>query len=138
MHEMSLAVDLMELVKRHVPASACLMTVTVRIGPMHGVVAEALQWAWSAVSSETTWPKAKLVIETPPWRLRCPRCGRLWEPTTVDEHCTCGAVHAHIEGGDEFTLVSVDVADFDESVENQAHCEVEAPSALDTVVKGDM
>ncbi len=134
MHEMSLAVDLMELVKRHVPPSACLMKVTVRIGPMHGVVAEALQWAWSAVSSETAWPQAKLDIETPPWRLRCPRCGRLWEPMTVDEHCTCGAVHARIEGGDEFALVSVDVADFDESVENQSRHEIELPSRLGTAV----
>ncbi|NNM86751.1 MAG: hydrogenase maturation nickel metallochaperone HypA [Phycisphaerales bacterium] len=134
MHEMSLAVDLMELVKRYVPPSAYLMTVTVRIGPMHGVVAEALQWAWSAVRGQSAWPQAKLVIETPPWRLSCPRCGRLWEPATVDEHCTCGSVHADIEGGDEFALVSVEVADSDESVENQPRPEVVGHCGLATVV----
>ncbi len=134
MHEMSLAIDLMELVKRHVPPSACLMTVTVRIGPMHGVVSEALQWAWSAVTSQATWPQAKLIIETPPWRLSCPRCGRLWEPATVDEHCTCGSVHARVEGGDEFALVSVDVADLDASVEDRSRHEAENQVGLGTVV----
>ncbi len=109
MHELSIAESLVELIRRHLPAHRTLLHATVRIGPMHGIVPEAMRLAWKLASAQAGWPTARLIIDSPPWRLRCVSCGRCWEPTTVDEHCLCGSVDCEILGGDEFQLVSIDV-----------------------------
>ncbi len=109
MHEVSIAQALIELIRRHLPAHHRLVRATVRIGPMHGVVSEAMQLAWSIVSAEAGWPGVTLVIHDEPWRLRCVACGRCWEPETVDEPCTCGCTRVEIMGGDEFQLDSIEV-----------------------------
>lgn len=109
MHEVSIAESLIALIRRHMPTNGKLIRATVRIGPMHGVVSEAMGMAWNIASSEAGWPAAQLNIITPPWRLRCVSCGRCWAPATVDEHCVCGFTKADIMGGDEFQLDSIEV-----------------------------
>ena len=109
MHEMSIAMELLGLIERRLPPDATLEAAQVRIGPMHGVVAEAMQWAWQATVAEKGWPKARLLIDTPPWQLKCPACGRQWNPQAMDERCACGHLEARVVGGDEFLLLSIDV-----------------------------
>jgi hydrogenase nickel incorporation protein HypA/HybF len=109
MHEVSVAESLAALIRRHLQTHQHLVGATVRIGPMHGVVPEALQSAWSVVSAAEGWNDAQLHVVTPPWRLRCIACGRRWTPTTIDEPCECGSSHADIVGGDEFLLESIEV-----------------------------
>ena len=109
MHEMSIAMELLTLIERRMPPHATLEAAQVRIGPMHGVVTEALQWAWQAVVAEKGWPQARLVIDTPPWQLQCPACRRQWKPQAMDECCSCGHLEARVVGGDEFLLLSIDV-----------------------------
>ncbi len=109
MHEMSIAVELLELIERRMPPSAGLQAARVSIGPMHGVVVEAMQWAWQMAVAEKGWPQAKLIIDTPPWQLQCPACRRQWQPQTMDERCACGHLEATLVGGDELVLLSIDV-----------------------------
>jgi hydrogenase nickel insertion protein HypA len=109
MHEVSVAQALVELIRRYLPAHHRLIRATVRIGPMHGVVAEAMQLAWQVVSIDAGWPQSTLVVNDQPWRLRCVACGRCWEPATVDEPCQCGCTRVEIMGGDEFQLDSIEV-----------------------------
>ena len=109
MHEVSIAESLIALIRRHLPAHQRLVQATVRIGPMHGIVPEAIEMAWNIASADAGWKGSRLIVMTPPWRLRCVVCGRCWEPVTVDEHCVCGAAHVEILGGDEFQLDSIDV-----------------------------
>ena len=109
MHEVSIAESLADLIRRHLPPHQHLIGITVRIGPIHGVVPESLAMAWNVVSEKEGWSGSQLHVITPPWRLRCGACGRCWEPVTVDEHCTCGSPHADIMAGDEFVLESIDV-----------------------------
>ncbi|NNM87572.1 MAG: hydrogenase maturation nickel metallochaperone HypA [Phycisphaerae bacterium] len=109
MHEMSIAMELLGLIESRLPPDATLEAAQVRIGPMHGVVAEAMQWAWQAAVAEKGWPQARLLIDTPPWQLHCPACGRQWTPQAMDERCDCGHLEARVVGGDEFLLLSIDV-----------------------------
>ena len=109
MHEVSIAESLIALIRRHLPAHQRLIRATVRIGPMHGVVPEAMEMAWNIASADAGWSGSRLRIVSPPWRLRCVACGRCWEPITVDEPCVCGGTHVDILGGDEFQLDSIDV-----------------------------
>lgn len=109
MHEISIAKSVITLVRQHLPAHQRLIRATVRIGPMHGVEAEAMEMAWNAASAGVGWDTSRLKVVTPPWRFRCVSCGRCWEPATVDEHCVCGGVQVDIMGGDEFQLESIEV-----------------------------
>jgi len=111
MHELSIAYELARMIQRHIPEGAELTLVKVRIGPMHGINADALARAWEVVRLEVGWPTAQLSVDIPPWRLKCPSCGRSWQPAVIDEHCTCGEIKAQIMGGDEFLLVAIDVKD---------------------------
>ena len=109
MHEVSIAESLIALVRQHLPAHQRLIRVTVRIGPMHGVEAQAMKLAWKIAGAAVGWDTSQLKVVTPPWRFRCVSCGRCWEPATVDEHCVCGGTQVDIMGGDEFQLESIEV-----------------------------
>ena len=109
MHEISIAESLIALIRRHIPTHERLISATVRIGPMHGVVSEAMEMAWNIASANAGWAGSRLIVVTPPWRLRCVACGRCWEPATVDEHCVCGGLQVDVMGGDEFHLDSIEV-----------------------------
>ena len=109
MHEISIAESVIALVRQHLPSHQRLIRATVRIGPMHGVEAQAMEMAWNVASAGVGWSTSQLKVVTPPWRFRCVSCGRCWEPATVDEHCVCGGTQVDIMGGDEFQLESIEV-----------------------------
>jgi hydrogenase nickel incorporation protein HypA/HybF len=54
-----------------------LSRVWVRIGLLSGVVPEALQFAFNALSAGTPAEGAELVLETAPGRFACDQCGEL-------------------------------------------------------------
>ena len=106
MHELSVADALVELVRRRLPAGALLRRITVRIGPLHAIAPEAMQWAWKSAAEKAGWSGAQLELDLPPWRLRCLSCGRRWQSALVDELCVCGAIGAVLEDGAEMLLLS--------------------------------
>jgi Zn finger protein HypA/HybF involved in hydrogenase expression len=139
MHEISVAYELTELIRRYLPSGAELAAAKVRIGPMHGVNSDALEWAWEVVKLEAGWPTAKLMVDSPPWLLRCPKCGRTWQPVVIDERCTCGELHTQIVGGNEFMLVAIDIRDdyatTDGADTNTANAPPNSPTPVTGVAK---
>jgi Zn finger protein HypA/HybF involved in hydrogenase expression len=128
MHELSIAEALRDLTLRKAPPGAVVSAVRIRIGPMRGVEPEALQWAWQATTSAGTVPisargngdcpvsyatlqGSRLELDMLPWTLQCPQCKRRWEAPDLWQPCTCGCDQPHPVGGDELTLVSLDVQD---------------------------
>ena len=108
MHEFSIAESLVALVRRHLPMGALPRRVTVRIGPLHAISPEAMQWAWTAAAEQAGWKATQLDLDLLPWRLHCLSCGRSWPAELVDECCPCGAPDATLEGGDEMLLMSIE------------------------------
>ncbi len=111
MHELSIARALIELVDQHAPADATVTRVAVRVGPMRGVVEDAMQWAWQAATDDTPYADSALDLEMLRWRLRCPDCGREFEADELFVECECGCGRPTPIGGDELALVSLDVED---------------------------
>lgn len=108
MHELSIAEALLEQVKRHLPPTAALRRVEVRIGPMRMIESQAMQWAWQAATAGTPWAGAKLSLQMLPWRLQCPTCERQWDAMDLLETCSCGCDACRPIGGDELQLLCVD------------------------------
>ena len=78
MHELSVAQRLVELVCEEVRAErACRVTVVhLRLGPLSGVVAEALLFAFDSATAGTRLDGAKLAIEPVEPAVSCPQPGQ--------------------------------------------------------------
>jgi hydrogenase nickel incorporation protein HypA/HybF len=77
MHELSIANDILTIIRQNVPQEELsnIGNVNIRIGEMSGVVAESLEFCFQAIISETELNNAKLIIEKVPFAVKCNSCG---------------------------------------------------------------
>jgi hydrogenase nickel insertion protein HypA len=109
MHELSLAQALVRLVSRHAPPGSKVMAVHVQAGPLQAIEGETMQFAWRAATEATRFAGTRLQLEQLPWHLLCPDCGHAWTSEELYADCICGGQRSRPVGGDELTLVSLDV-----------------------------
>jgi hydrogenase nickel incorporation protein HypA/HybF len=82
-----------------------------RIGPLSGVVPEALEFAFEVVARGTMAEAARLEIERVPIVCHCAACAREFE--AADMLCECPECHqpsSEIRRGREMHLMSVEVS----------------------------
>lgn len=75
MHELSIAQSILDLVRPYVPEGQRVEFVRLKVGEQSGVVAESLEFCWSAVIPDTPLMDSRLVIEKSPFLIRCDACG---------------------------------------------------------------
>jgi hydrogenase nickel incorporation protein HypA/HybF len=114
MHEMTLAVNVVEEVERCLAefgTDARVMTVTLEVGGLRAVVPEALSFCFEVAGSGTRVDGAHLIIQVIPVEVRCDRCDRQWVVRDVEFLCpTCeGAVK--VLSGKELLLRAIEVDD---------------------------
>lgn len=84
---------------------------TMRIGPLSGVVPEALEFAFDVLSCGTIAEGGKLEVEHVPIMCYCPRCRLEFQPD--DLFCECPRCHdprIEVRQGRELELASVEVS----------------------------
>lgn len=116
MHELGIAMEILALVRRHVPDGDAgrVREVRVRIGELAGVIPSSLEFCFSAVVAGTQWSQAVMVIEPVPAQARCDACGTIVVTAMPGSGCpACGGRHVRMVAGRELQVVSVDVADDD-------------------------
>jgi Zn finger protein HypA/HybF involved in hydrogenase expression len=111
MHELSIAIAILEIAGRRVPTGCVLTCVRVVAGPMRAIDAAAMELAWRAVAADSGMPRLKLELELRPWALACARCGRRWNSQELDGVCACGSDRVSPTDGDELDVVSIEVDD---------------------------
>ncbi len=112
MHEMSLALSILEIVSQEIRArfgervtEGRCDSVVVRLGKLSSVEPEALEFAWEVARQDSPFPKARLVIETVPVRARCGLCGEVFVLDTESGQCArCGAAPFRIFEGREIEV----------------------------------
>jgi hydrogenase nickel incorporation protein HypA/HybF len=111
MHELSLMTNLLDAATAAARgAPVCMLRV--RVGPLSGVVIEALQFAFEALSPGTAAAGARLEIEQTALAIHCPRCGTDYSPPVGSYNCpACGSTDGELHGGNELDLVSIEVPD---------------------------
>ena len=91
---------------------AVICALHVRVGPLSGVVVDALRFAFEALAPGTPAADARLDLEETVPAFRCRRCGADYAAPVGDYRCpACGAADGELRGGHELELVSIEVPD---------------------------
>lgn len=114
MHELSLIERVLEIAAEEAVrgGSIRIHRIVLRVGPLAGVVPEALEFAFEvARSSHNMAAGAMLEVEMLPLRAACGACGLDYEATGVWCECPgCGRADGRLEGGREIELASLEVS----------------------------
>ena len=89
-----------------------VVTVTMQIGPLSGVVADSFRFGFEILSAEDDLVRgADLIINTTAVTYRCSKCGAGIESTAErPESCAeCDEIFLLAEGGDELILEKVEM-----------------------------
>jgi hydrogenase nickel incorporation protein HypA/HybF len=114
MHEFGIATSTLSLVLEHARRASAtrVARVRVRVGALSGVDAEALRFAFSAVTAGTLAEQAELEIEPVPAVAHCARCDEEFA-ADADFVCVCprcGDLSGDIRQGRELVLAQIELA----------------------------
>lgn len=89
-----------------------VLTVTMKIGPLSGVVEDSFRFGFDILSAEDELVKgAELVIQTTSVTYRCTECNNTEQSSSTKPDCCpeCGELFLIPEGGDELVLQQVEM-----------------------------
>lgn len=112
MHELSIALSILDLVAEEAARHAGrVVAVHLRLGPLAGVVPEALVSAYDLAREGTPLAQAELVVEEVPVTVYCPACAAERTPATVQELCcpACGSPTPEVIRGRELEVVALEI-----------------------------
>jgi hydrogenase nickel incorporation protein HypA/HybF len=112
MHELSIALSLLDLVEEEAARRGCrVATIHLRLGPLSGVVREALAGAYEMAREGTSMAGTELVIESVPVVVSCPACAAERSPVSAFEmRCSvCGTPTPQVLGGQELEVVALEI-----------------------------
>jgi|694.fasta_scaffold33723_7 hydrogenase nickel incorporation protein HypA/HybF len=114
MHELSIAIRVIDLAEGHLRAAGGgrVVSVRLRVGRLASVVPESLRTALAMAAQGTALEAAVVEIEDVPVRIWCPGCEREVElPGVVPLACPeCGARSGDVRAGGELELESLVLA----------------------------
>jgi hydrogenase nickel incorporation protein HypA/HybF len=112
MHELSIALSLLDLVEEEAARRECrVVAVHLRLGPLSGVVREALESAYELAREGTAMAEAELLVEDVPVVVSCPACAAERAPVSaVELRCSdCGTPTPVIVRGRELEVVALEI-----------------------------
>ena len=117
MHELSIAMRVIEMVEQEVAAAGGgrVVSVALRIGELAGVSEPALQFAFEQARMDTLAADARLRITHLPVQVFCPACDAVRElPRVPPLACpVCGRPTAEVRQGEELDLDAIELAEED-------------------------
>lgn len=108
MHEVSIAEGILEVVERNARANGikAVAQVRVAVGELAGVDIPSLEFAWKSVRRHTLADDAALILERPPGRAWCMKCGREVALARFGDPCPeCGGFQLMETGGTELRVI---------------------------------
>jgi hydrogenase nickel incorporation protein HypA/HybF len=112
-HELSIALSIIggveEEARRQGVSTVC--AVHLRIGPLSGVVPDALRFSFDLAAEGTVCAGANLMIEEVAVRVHCSACGRDAPPLSSQcLHCSnCRHTQTEVIAGDELDLFAIEL-----------------------------
>lgn len=114
MHELSIALSIVDMAleeaeRRNVTIDA----VHLDLGPLSGVVAEALRFSYEMASTGTSLEGSRLMIKELPIEVYCPACQGPQTLTSVQRFCcpVCGTPTEEVIHGRELVITALEVRD---------------------------
>ncbi len=113
MHELSLALNILDLVAEEAErrGGVRVLGIYLKLGPLAGVVKEALLSAYEIAREGSSLEGAELVIEEVPVRAYCPTCGTARAVVSVQQLCCieCGTPAHQLVSGRELEVVALEI-----------------------------
>lgn len=116
MHEMSITLSMLDIVKEHMARHGVerLRQVRVRIGEMSAVEPESLRFCFEASIKDTPLDGAVLEVEEVPLTGRCRECGREFRIEGYLSRCpACSSLSIDHVAGHELDIISMEGEQFD-------------------------
>jgi Zn finger protein HypA/HybF involved in hydrogenase expression len=112
MHELSIAIEILDMVLPKIPEGGRLQSVQVTAGPLSGICSDSLNFCFVEMAGQEGHPGAKLEITRPSIRYRCYACKSEYFVDQVEVPCpSCRSLERTMLSGAEFT---VDFIEFEE------------------------
>jgi hydrogenase nickel incorporation protein HypA/HybF len=114
MHELSIALSILDVAEeeaeRH--GNAQVHAIHLRLGPLSGVLKEALLSAYELAREGSPLASAELKIEETPLLGRCPACGTTKAVVSMQDVCCtdCGTPIPDLESGGELQIVALEIS----------------------------
>jgi hydrogenase nickel incorporation protein HypA/HybF len=115
MHELSIALSILEVAEeeagRH--GGAKVEAIYVKLGPLAGVVKEALLSAYELASGRTQFEQTRLVVEEVPIMMRCSKCQAERPVHSLQRLCCieCDEPASEIVHGRELLVSALELAE---------------------------
>ena len=112
MHEVGITRNLVEIAESHARQAGCqrILSVNVDIGDLSGVVAEAIEFCFEAVSRDTMTEGASLIITRIPGRMQCEECQRAFPADNLTFECpACGSFMLTTLQGNELRITEMEI-----------------------------
>jgi hydrogenase nickel incorporation protein HypA/HybF len=114
MHELSIALSILDIVTAEAErCGAVVKAVHLRLGPLAGVISEALLSSWELARESSSFPTARLVIENVPLIVWCPTCNSE-QPAESMQHLCCSICNTptpDVITGRELDVVAMEISD---------------------------
>jgi hydrogenase nickel incorporation protein HypA/HybF len=113
MHEVGVMQDALEIALEQAARQGArqIHRLALRVGPLSGVVPEALEFAFDVVARGTIAQGAQFVVDRVPLVCACAACGLEFRPPDFDSECPrCHAFGARVRQGRELELAYLEVS----------------------------
>jgi hydrogenase nickel incorporation protein HypA/HybF len=108
MHELGITRNIVAIVA-DAAAGRTVCKVTLEIGQLAGVMAEAIAFCFDVVARDTPLAGATLEIVRVSGRARCTPCGAEFDTPTLFTPCQCGSRAVHQLSGEELKIKHIEV-----------------------------
>jgi hydrogenase nickel incorporation protein HypA/HybF len=117
MHEMGIAMEIVEIVKSSIPEEmkgAKVEKVNLKVGKLSAIVVDSLAFCFNLVVKDSPLEGVELAIEEIPVVALCKECQHQWtvdDPVFTCEKCQSGAIE--ILSGRELDIASIEIEEKD-------------------------
>ena len=123
MHELSIALSMIELATEEAErrGGPRVHALHLKLGPLSGVVKEALLFSYEVACNGTLLEGSRLVIEDVPVVIYCWECQQERGLESIQRFCcpVCGALSADVVRGRELEFVAMEIGELDEMEETE-------------------
>ena len=114
MHELSIAQNIVEIVLANLPAGEehSVRSVKLKVGEQSGVVADSLEFCFTAITQGTPLDGVVLDIVRMPFVLKCRECDTSFQSEAGTVLCpSCGGMDVEVLSGTELEVVELELLD---------------------------
>ncbi|MEP6570017.1 MAG: hydrogenase maturation nickel metallochaperone HypA [Acidobacteriota bacterium] len=120
MHELSIALSMIEMATAEVErrGGAQVNALHLKLGPLSGVVKDALMFSYEVACQGTLLEGSQLVIEDVPVVIYCAECQAERELESIQRFCcpVCGELTADVVSGKELEFVAMEIEEREPAV----------------------